>query len=512
VLVLLGINARDPILFHNRQRRYKAFSKNMPPALREGKIGLLGFHPHPWKSVERTRLFYERALNLHFVTERIATTKQCYRKDLDAVIVFSGMKGWGLHPHPSAIMAFVLHGGAVLNTSALRRHLPTLATSDLLIGNCTSDREIVRGICRVPPRFGVLPLPVLSPSFNPGDREFARRALGFKKRDRVIGFVARLVPQKNLHVVLRLLAQVRDALSGGKLYLLVVGEFWSDYPILRYFKGDYRNYIAELAHKLGVADAIRYWPFGITDDQLALCYSAMDVLVHPTHSIDENYGYVPLEAMACGTPVVSTAYGGTKDTVKDNVTGFLVRTWLSRTGIRMDSAALRNCVLELLSNKPLRERMGRAASTHIENHYRFNTCAEILCRHLRAALHSRSMKSRKCHAVNSGAPNPEFGLHLPRGCGDLSSYAFSITKYCSGGLPVLRPNTRLRLAAPTQLCESTNRTILDDPAWPASFVLEDFEQELCTLCCQEVEVRALPLRLRSSARRLLQIGLLECST
>ncbi|MBI4418395.1 MAG: glycosyltransferase, partial [Ignavibacteriales bacterium] len=76
---------------------------------------------------------------------------------------------------------------------------------------------------------------------------------------------------------------------------------------------------------------------------------ALDVLVVPSHS--ESFGYVAVEAMAMGIPVLGTKAGGLPEIVVDQETGFLVPP--------RDPAALAERLIILLKNKSLRSSMGK---------------------------------------------------------------------------------------------------------------------------------------------------------
>jgi glycosyltransferase involved in cell wall biosynthesis len=49
-----------------------------------------------------------------------------------------------------------------------------------------------------------------------------------------------------------------------------------------------------------------------------------DVFVHPSY--EDGFGYAPMEALACGVPVVVTEDTGMKEYVRDGVNGFIVPT------------------------------------------------------------------------------------------------------------------------------------------------------------------------------------------
>ena len=85
-------------------------------------------------------------------------------------------------------------------------------------------------------------------------------------------------------------------------------------------------------------------------------------------SITEGMGTPLVDAMAAGRAAVATAVGGIPEVVVDGVTGYLVPP--------RDPAALAGRVVELLKNRPLRERMGHAAAARAREHFTVETMVE----------------------------------------------------------------------------------------------------------------------------------------
>ncbi|MDX3070992.1 glycosyltransferase [Streptomyces sp. NPDC088354] len=79
--------------------------------------------------------------------------------------------------------------------------------------------------------------------------------------------------------------------------------------------------LLDLARDMGVADRVRFTG-AVPGAAVAPLIRSADVVVAPADY--EPFGSVPLEAMACGRPVVASAVGGHLDTVADPGTGRLV--------------------------------------------------------------------------------------------------------------------------------------------------------------------------------------------
>ncbi len=85
-------------------------------------------------------------------------------------------------------------------------------------------------------------------------------------------------------------------------------------------------------------------------DDLATYYGACDVFV--TTPWYEPFGITPVEAMACGRPVVGSDTGGIRSTVVHGKTGFLVPP--------RDPDSLAERLAQLAADPALRARMGEA--------------------------------------------------------------------------------------------------------------------------------------------------------
>ncbi|MBW4445693.1 MAG: glycosyltransferase family 4 protein [Spirirestis rafaelensis WJT71-NPBG6] len=103
--------------------------------------------------------------------------------------------------------------------------------------------------------------------------------------------------------------------------------------------------------KLGEHPNIKqeFWNFNRQDPQLV--FSRCSVLVLP--SVEDGFGLVVLEAMACGLPVIVTSHCGAADLVEDGVNGFIVPP--------RDEKAIAEKLDFLAANELIRLEMGKAA-------------------------------------------------------------------------------------------------------------------------------------------------------
>ena len=124
-----------------------------------------------------------------------------------------------------------------------------------------------------------------------------------KKRENEVLFAGRLVPQKNVDILLRAFSLINDA------RLTIIGE------------GTEKQNLITLAGKLHVADRIKFIN-PVSRSELIKRMRSAAVFVMPSRR--ENFGITPLEAMYCGTATISTNTEGPKDYIESGRNGMLV--------------------------------------------------------------------------------------------------------------------------------------------------------------------------------------------
>jgi len=193
-----------------------------------------------------------------------------------------------------------------------------VAEADRVIAECPQDEEdLIRLYNADPATISVVPCGFDPAEIWPITKPLARFALGLAPDERVILQLGRMVPRKGIETVIRGFARLLHHHNISARLLIVGGE--SDEPDPQATPEIGR--LQAIAAEEGVTEQVQF--VGRRGrEALKYYYSAADVFVSTPWY--EPFGITPVEAMACGTPVVGSAVGGIKFTVRDGETGYLV--------------------------------------------------------------------------------------------------------------------------------------------------------------------------------------------
>jgi D-inositol-3-phosphate glycosyltransferase len=192
-----------------------------------------------------------------------------------------------------------------------------VAEADRIIAECPQDVEdLVTHYRASRTRLRTIPCGFDPAEFAPLDKEAACAALGIDPAPWTVLQLGRMVPRKGVDTVIRAVACLRRAYDTRARLLVVGGESREPDPRLTPELGR----LQELAAAEGISDQVVF--VGSRGrSELRTYYAAADVFV--TTPWYEPFGITPIEAMACGRPVIGAAVGGIKYTVSDGETGFL---------------------------------------------------------------------------------------------------------------------------------------------------------------------------------------------
>jgi glycosyltransferase involved in cell wall biosynthesis len=177
----------------------------------------------------------------------------------------------------------------------------------------------------------------------------------------VIGYLARLAPEKGLHLLVEAFKTLRAKNGAGKLKLKVAG----------YLSKKDETYFQEIRRQLaadGHDGDFEY--FGEVDrSQKVNFLSSLHVLSVPT-VYKESKGLFVLEALANGVPVVQPAHGSFPEVIEATGGGILVEP--------ESSAALAEGLEQLMNDHTRREQMGRRGKEAVRRHFSDQVMADAM--------------------------------------------------------------------------------------------------------------------------------------
>jgi D-inositol-3-phosphate glycosyltransferase len=226
--------------------------------------------------------------------------------------------------------------------------------ADRIIAECPQDQQDMEELYNAPSEnIDVVPCGFDPDEFGPVAVD-ARQQLGLDRDEFIILQLGRMVPRKGVDNVIRALALLKHKHEVPARLLIVGGNSEQPDPVGTPEIGR----LMTLAETLRVDGSVTFTGQR-PRDQLRYYYSAANVFV--TTPWYEPFGITPVEAMACGTPVIGTAVGGIKTTVVDGETGYLVPP--------NDAEALAEKLASLQRNPHIAQRLGWAGMRRAYQQY-----------------------------------------------------------------------------------------------------------------------------------------------
>jgi len=160
------------------------------------------------------------------------------------------------------------------------------------------------------------------------DSQHERRRLSLPIDAPIVAVVGRLDPQKGQTDFIRAASLVLR--NHPDAHFLIVGEETKG-------ESGFTTSLHRLIDELNLRHAVRFLP---STDDVPRLLAAIDILVLPSHA--ETFGYIVVEAMAMGKPVVATNAGGVPEIIEDGKSGLLFPP--------RDAQGMADHIVELLRN------------------------------------------------------------------------------------------------------------------------------------------------------------------
>ncbi len=209
--------------------------------------------------------------------------------------------------------------GAIKNAIGIGSGEPALRISSeketvedgqkIIVATDKEKQDIILHYGASPDKLSVIPCGVNMDLFRPYDKFMSRQKLGISG-EKIILFVGRVDPLKGINRLIQSLPLLRNP-DRSKL-VIIGGDSGSRAEVEK---------LQKLAEDLGISDHVTFQGT-VKQEVLPYYYSAADVCVVPSYY--ESFGLVPLESLACGTPVIATDVGDLKHIIRPFETGLII--------------------------------------------------------------------------------------------------------------------------------------------------------------------------------------------
>lgn len=233
-----------------------------------------------------------------------------------------------------------------------------------IIAECPQDKVDMISLYKAQAyKIVIIPCGINPDDFYPVPQQEARARLGLEGHDRIVLQLGRLVPRKGIETTIRGFAELIHRHEVKAQLIIVGGDTQHADPS---FTPEISR-LRAIATECGVAGHLRFMG-AHPRHELRYFYSAADAFVSTPWY--EPFGITPLEAMACGTPVIGSKVGGIKFTVHEGKTGFLVHPH--------DPAAVGKKLAALFKDEPLLQQMAQNSVQHVNRHFTWAmVCKEL---------------------------------------------------------------------------------------------------------------------------------------
>jgi len=240
----------------------------------------------------------------------------------------------------------------------IEKHI--VADADQLIAECPQDREdLIVHYGADPSKITIVPCGFNPKEFYPMEKALAREMLNLDAGEKIILQLGRMVPRKGVDNVIRAIGKLKD--NAALRLVIVGGEADTPDPVLT----PEIKRLQQIAEEEKVADRVIFTGRR-GRDVLKYYYAAADIFVSTPWY--EPFGITPLEAMACGTPVIGANVGGIKHSVADGQTGFLVPPHQPN--------ALAEKIMHLLSDEKMYRAMQKNAIRRVNRFFTWSKVAD----------------------------------------------------------------------------------------------------------------------------------------